>query len=653
VTSVEKQQETGNRKQEMGCQASGRARAASGTDLEAAVRKPPWLTPGGGAVENDAMQGRCLAAGAGLCLGVLVLAAGCTFDSGAVGGLDGGPVWLPDGAGERAPLDVGAADRGLDARGPEGGGGDAAAGDGPGEGGAPDAGPDGAVCTGPRCDGTDLITCGPSGEVPVPCPHGCNAGRLACNECDPGSATCAGDSLVTCTSDGLIEAVAPCDYGCDSGRAACNQCQPGVTACVADHVVACGNDGTIQHDTPCPDLGCAGASPPRCWSLSPSNGLGDRLSAGTDNRTFDEPDPGRMIVAHTDTGAMEDCRRDGSACQSLDPPPFAVVSQSGGPSIGVWSTENLTVRAQTLVVFVGANAAAFTATGTIELAGVLSAAARQSSPGPGGGGGGGAESAGGGTAAGARGASGDTGIGGTQDDSGGGGGGFGGLGGLGGMGGDLAGGAGGQPAYGSPELCPLLGGSGGGGGGDNDGGRGGGGGGGLQLVAGSAIHIGAGAAVLATGGGGQGGQKSGCSDNGAGGGGGSGGGILLEAPRVVIDAGGAVSANGGGGGAGSVAERSWPWEDCTAGPNGADGWLGATPASGGAGSGDGGGGGAGGAGSQLDGTAGAEDTNGGGGGGAVGRIRVNTRSLGDDLGAGSVSPALGTTAATHGTVALR
>lgn len=212
----------------------------------------------------------------------------------------------------------------------------------------------------------------------------------------------------------------------------------------------------------------------------------------------------------------------------------------------------------------------------------------------------------------------------TGGAGGGGGGAFGGSGARGGGGGASTtanGGVPGQAGLGvtppAEQLTPLRGGCNGGDGGDSDGngGTGGAGGGGLQLIASTAVVIGASGRISANGeGGGAGGGGGGSTISTGGGGGGAGGGILIEAPMVRL-MNGAVCANGGGGG--SRQQPAITRVDCGA-PAGAPGTAGN----------DGGGDGATGSTTPTAGQVGANGLmgssghGGGGGGGGLGRIRV-------------------------------
>jgi hypothetical protein len=187
-------------------------------------------------------------------------------------------------------------------------------------------------------------------------------------------------------------------------------------------------------------------------------------------------------------------------------------------------------------------------------------------------------------------------------------------------------------AYGTPELVPLVAGSAGGAGAIASDGQGGGA---LQLTAGSAINVLAGAVITAPG---NGGGSGGLASAQEAGGGGSGGAILLEAPAVTIA--GVVAANGGGGGQGF-------------GDNGEAGQPSATAALGGQKMGGKSFGGNGGAGDMANGgdgmfTMGAAA---GGGGGGAGRIRINTQS-GQPIMGGTLSPSAKTACLSFGKLAM-
>ena len=201
-----------------------------------------------------------------------------------------------------------------------------------------------------------------------------------------------------------------------------------------------------------------------------------------------------------------------------------------------------------------------------------------------------------------------------------------------------------SPAYGSPELVPLVGGS-GGATGFFSGGTNPGGGGALQLLAGRSIVIGASGAVSLPGGAGDHGDTEIGGPGGyGGGGGGSGGALLVEAPAVRVE--GTLAANGGGGG--GAGDGGKPGAYGTAEARAAEGGGGPVP---------------GGDGSSATRTGGADGiwdptkldritsdpAAASGGGGGAGRIRINT-STGHASITGVVAPAMTTPCATEGTI---
>ncbi len=206
-------------------------------------------------------------------------------------------------------------------------------------------------------------------------------------------------------------------------------------------------------------------------------------------------------------------------------------------------------------------------------------------------------------------------------DAAGGGGSFCGLGGRGATEGTAAGAK--TPAYGSPTLVPLQGGSAGGTGDlvDSNGG------GAIQLVAGTTFLLGPNAYVSA---GGSGGVNGGTNHQEASGGG-SGGAILIEAPTVMLS--GVLAVNGAGGGQGNGESGANASADDHVAPGGRRALSGSVPSPGGDGS----------AAAVTNGTDGT-DTPGsaaGGGGGGAGRIRINTMDGTLDTTKATLSPAKG------------
>ncbi len=424
-------------------------------------------------------------------------------------------------------------------------------------------------------------------------------------------------------------------------------CDPSSQAvCGGDgNVTECRSDGSGYDLTECP-LPCSGD--PVCGAFVPSNqvgfgsGTGDFVVATTENYRF-----------NSDTGQILDA----NATVIRAPGPgvisgigFRVQVQVGGPDIGVFEFQSLTLEELSSVRARGANALAIVATGPIQIDGRLNASGGTSGcvgtgpvnscAGPGGGNGGAPETNGasrvGNQGVGEAGESGNN----TAGEGGGGGGAYARDGGDGGDATNVDGGDGGRIWGASPVLVPLVGGAGAGGGATEDtnksgsdcpgvnppylGGIGGGGGGGVQIVSAVSVVL-AGSddqCVIDVGGGG--GTSGACSA--AGGGGGAGGGLMIEAPTISIAGACALVANGGGGGG----------SDSTG--DGNEGSLTAAPATGG-GSGSSGGA-TGGALSQGAGDAANVSSEAGGGGGGVGYILLRATSTGiSNMGIVSPAPA--------------
>lgn len=287
---------------------------------------------------------------------------------------------------------------------------------------------------------------------------------------------------------------------------------------------------------------------------------------------------------------------------------FMEVEQGGGaPRLAVFVARSFRIEPSALLRIDGPNPVALVALNDIQIFGTLSGSGQ------------GDKATAGGSACTTTGKGGGAGGGGPRNSySGGGGGSFCGLGGTGNAAAGIPGGVGG-PAYGTPTLVPLLGGS--SGGGEATFAGGGAGGGAIQLAAGRSVIVGI-AGIVEVGGGG--GDGNGC-------GGGSGGAILLEAPTVTMA--GILAANGGSGAAN------------TGGPYGQDGQPGWTPATGvptaGVGSGA----------SMINGgpgsITGTSVNSSGSGGGGAGRIRINSR---EGAVSGIISPDATTTCFSQGTI---
>src|SRR5262249_31655250 len=90
--------------------------------------------------------------------------------------------------------------------------------------------PDGFVCIGStllRCKDTStagVSNIGGNGETEMPCPSGCDASHSLCRQCS--AATCSGDNLIGCDSNGQPTAPVGCPIGCDPAAGACFVMQP-------------------------------------------------------------------------------------------------------------------------------------------------------------------------------------------------------------------------------------------------------------------------------------------------------------------------------------------------------------------------------------------------------------------------------------------
>jgi hypothetical protein len=420
-------------------------------------------------------------------------------------------------------------------------------------------------------------------------------------------------------------------------------CTPGFQRCAPAGVETCRETGDGFDLEPC-ENGCAEEPEPHCGAWAMSNLREDLLDGATGGLGPATPgwsDEVEVVRANTDTGEIRavsgrgawTLRREGRGVDETTGIVFEVVAQPGGArAIGAFAMTEATVPAGVTLWAFGQNSFGLLARDQILVSGVVAARAYVDAgtgerfPGPGG------YRATSGMGAGGSGITVD------PNDGGGGGAGYGGAGGAAGpAAATVAGGA----TYGNEELVPLRGGSGGGEGAVRPG-HGGPGGGACEIVSLGDITVEAGGGIDVTGVGGDGGGPGG-----GGGGGGSGGAILLEAPSITVR--GTLAANGGGGGSGATSELR-------GGGAGDAGELGSTPASGGVPPGlpeTACNGGDGGAGSTLEGASSPcdpTDVDGGGGGGGVGRIRLNGRSI--DTDGATISPALGTAAATVSTLPI-
>jgi hypothetical protein len=422
------------------------------------------------------------------------------------------------------------------------------------------------------------------------------------------------------------------DGGGDDGRPDTppGTCDPASwPRCAGTELEVCVDD--LPQITDCP-FACV-EGPAHCGDPRPSNGV-DPAAVPPSAMALVIP-AGQTWVADSGTGRIHIC---GGLDVRMAVPGVdnGIAFQQTGTDPGVFALGSISVAATGKLRVIGDVPGVFLTAGAIDIAGTIEASGgifacdmtaacgipgdrRCSGPGPGLGGSFAADGEGPG-----HGVAGQTSGG---NEYGGGGGSFGSTGGKGGGG---PGGAPG-PAYGTPDLVPLLSGSGGAGGGagTNVTNFGGGGGGGLQLSALGTMTI---SGTVRSGGGGGGYGNNTFSHGG--GGGGSGGAILLEALAIKIT--GAVTANGGGGGAGNAPDLTTS--------NGQDGRADGTSAAGGTGNHPGGAGAVANmpAGAQGDPQTSTSVDGTGGGGGGMGRIYFRSRAGGVSASTAVVSPVAGT-----------
>jgi hypothetical protein len=416
---------------------------------------------------------------------------------------------------------------------------------------------------------------------------------------------CNGSSSVACNADGTAEQTFVCAGGCDASTFHCNDCVPNSSVCASGMLTVCSAGGTVTRTDSCA-LGCA-TSGDRCKEIDPANGVAAEMDGATT-----APDvvfnAASVTTINADTGDI-----------TYNGMPFSIPSVSkpqagGNPSIRVFQVQSLKI--QSAVKFIGANAVVIVSRGDVEIASTIEIAGRFNVPGPG-----------------AR-VTADGCIGGDANSNGNehpgaGGGGFLSAGANGGSAQDLApptGGSAGGAISGTVSLEPLRGGCRGGNFLDPSWlGSGGGGGGALQVTSRTKVTVAA-TGIIDAGGGGAAYSQSGP-------GGGSGGGVLLEAPVVQLD--GTVCANGGGGGnykstgengqvayrGTSLAAKGGDFVGSGIGLGGDGGTKDAPPGNG------------------ANAAVASAVSIGGGGGGAVGRIRINTASgTGVKGGASLLSP---------------
>jgi hypothetical protein len=398
---------------------------------------------------------------------------------------------------------------------------------------------------------------------------------------------CRGDREVRCNTTGTNYDVVQCERGCDPAASGCRLCSPSETACTNGALATCDANGAVTSMQGCA-LGCFEAQP-RCRDIAPSNSLAKYLDMIQSPPDLDLSGGG---VITTINGEITS-----SSGDALSIPNYLVPAPSGGVAIRVLVAKR--VRLGNVTVTAGATdwgqgpALAILATDEITVEGLLDLT-DWDRPSPGGV-----------SFSACSGKIGNASAGSSSQTviSGSGGGGHATAGASGGnIGGSVALGGAGGSASGSETLEPLRGGC------DSAGANTGGGAVQLSSRAGvtvtGTINVHGGAAYLV--------QDAML-------GGGAGGGVLLEAPTVELGAGAALVANGGGGASGlSGASISLtlaasqggacdpPSIFCGAGGNGAAVLSAAAT------------------GAAASYNAPATPISAGGGGGGLGRIRINT-----------------------------
>lgn len=354
--------------------------------------------------------------------------------------------------------------------------------------------------------------------------------------CEPDQfQACDGDSAIRCNQGGTDTESIRCELGCSDALAGCRLCQPSSTACTDATLATCDADGRPTATRECP-LGCA-PDEPRCLAIVPSNDLGQFLAEA-------ETAPDLVLADGDMLDSAGHIWRDGVRT-SIAVPTHLLPAQPNGVPIRVYLFGSVSIGTTDLALWTQnrdeetpaiaiVSARDVVVRGTINLTGV-------SLPDPGNEYG--TPYLAPGSIARGQPCVGSDPVVTAVAEPGAGGGGNAGAGGDGGSAGTGQGQHAGSRGATSPVLStlePLRGGCAGGYLAET----GGSGGGALQMVSGSRISLGAGAAINAGGAGGS----TPLSSYGAGGGGGAGGGILLEAPVIELGARAGLAANGGGGG---------------------------------------------------------------------------------------------------------
>jgi hypothetical protein len=135
---------------------------------------------------------------------------------------------------------------------------------------AADMGPAGCGAAGKTCAGTSLQTCGTDGMLTsAPCANGCNAVRLECNTCQPNERVCSGNQLVVCNGEGTGTTMMACTSGCNTTLNECNGCMPNSKWCSGTTLRECTAGGTPMDLQTCAN-GC-NATRLECNACNPSS----------------------------------------------------------------------------------------------------------------------------------------------------------------------------------------------------------------------------------------------------------------------------------------------------------------------------------------------------------------------------------------------
>ena len=174
---------------------------------------------------------------------------------------------------------------------------------------AADMGPAGCGAAGKTCAGTSLQTCGTDGMLTsTPCVNGCNAVRLECNTCKPNERVCSGNQLVVCNGEGTGTTMMACTSGCNTTLNECNGCMPNSKWCNGATLQTCGADGVGVTGTMCSN-GCSMARQ-ACNVCNP----GSKICSGSTLQTCSSDGSGWV-----DTACGNDCNSTRLECNACNP----------------------------------------------------------------------------------------------------------------------------------------------------------------------------------------------------------------------------------------------------------------------------------------------------------------------------------------------